>query len=371
MARLTFYSFTKIRSYNATYMGVCGGRGLGKTFGGKDIVIDAALDADTVKIGGRLESQKQFILLRRYKEELTQAKVGFLADIAHKFPRHELRVNGSYFEFRESLDRAPDEDDKTFEQRNKKNEWIIGGHFVALSIAQHVKGRSFARVHWMIFDEFIIEKGNMQYLPSEVTAFNNFYNTVDRWEDRVKVFFFSNSVSIMNPYFLEWDIKPDQESEFVKRANGFIVFHFPDADKFQNEVFATRFGSFIKQTSPEYADYAVGNNFADNHEMLLGTKDYRATYLFTLETRKLTFSVWKSAPIGQATSELNYYVQRKRPKKELMFTMLADRMNDEKTLMTHSDVPLANLRSAFRHGRILFDTQTTRNAFVELVEKRG
>src|SRR5690606_5610588 len=92
----------------------------------------------------------------------------------------------------------------------KKRQWSTVCYFQCLSVGQQVKGASFDLVTSIVFDEFIIEKGLIQYLPDEATAMTNFYSTVDRNQDKTRVYFLANSVSITNPYFLEYDIRPDQ-----------------------------------------------------------------------------------------------------------------------------------------------------------------
>ncbi|MBS6750091.1 MAG: phage DNA encapsidation protein, partial [Firmicutes bacterium] len=58
------------------------------------------------------------------------------------------------------------------------------------------------------FDEFIIDKGSLHYLQNELKQFQDFYNTVDRFQDRVKVMFMANAVALTNPYFIGWRLKP-------------------------------------------------------------------------------------------------------------------------------------------------------------------
>ena len=160
-----WYDFKRIDSYNATFNFIGGGRGIGKTYGAKKKAIRRA-----IKTG------EQFIYLRRYKTEITASKATFFADIAQEFPNYEFRIQGSVAQM------APN---STAE--DKKRAWQTIGHFVALSTAQAQKGVSYHLVTTIIFDEFIIEKGNMQYLPNEAVVMTNFYSTVDRYQDKTRV----------------------------------------------------------------------------------------------------------------------------------------------------------------------------------------
>jgi len=333
-----YYNFNRLFSYNGTYNCAVGGRGVGKTYGAKKIVI-----RDFLKRGD------MFIYLRRYKTELA-GRGTFFADIMHEFPNHDFRVQGNTAQVADANTRG-----------EKKREWRTMGYFIALSTAQSQKGVSFHSVTKIIFDEFIIERGNLQYLPKEATVFNNFYSTVDRWQDRTKVLFLANSVSIMNPYFIEYDIRPDEEKDIVVTHDGFLVCHFIDSERFANSVFETKFGKFIKNT--EYADYAVGNKFDDNTDALIVPKDSKARYMFTLETKNGKFSVW----YNMFTNE--YTIQEKLPKSQNVYTLLPDKMDSEKTLMMHNDRPLASLRTAFRSARVTFDKPSTRNTFVDVFKR--
>lgn len=336
---LDYYNYDKVFSFNATYNFVVGGRGLGKTFGAKEKAIKAAL-----------KKGDQFIYLRRYKEELKAAKATFFADIEYKFPEWDFKVMGGTAVVSHISGRG-----------ETKRKWAVIGYFIALSTSQIQKSVSFPNVKTIIYDEFIIEKGALHYLPQEDIVFNNFYSTVDRYKDKTKVFFLANSVSIMNPYFLAYEIVPDEGSEFVVKHDGFIVAHFPNSEDFQSGVYETRFGRFIQGT--EYAQYAVANTFTDNNDNLLSMKDSSAKYRFTLECKNGAFSVWHDIRKDE------YYVQEKLPKDQIVFTLLSEKMSTDKTFVTFTDRPLAYLRSAFRGGRVVFDKPTTRNTFTEIFKR--
>lgn len=336
-----WYNWDKISSYNATYNFIVGARGVGKTYGWKKKVIRKAL-----------QTGEQFMYVRRYKDELKVSRDTFFADIQDVFPDWDFRAYGAVAQY------AP-----VGTRDQKQRPWKTIGHFMALSTAQNVKSVAFPLVTNIGFDEFILEKSMTRYLPNETHAFNNLYSTVDRNQEKTKVFFMANAVSIDNPYFLEYDIKPENANDqgFIVKAEGFLAIHFVDAKEFTEQVYATKFGRFIAAT--DYGDFAVGNEFSDNNDNLLNIKGASARYTYSIETKKGIFSVWIDWQAGK------YYVQERRPKQEMLFTMLPEKMAEGKTLLAYSDKIVQVLRTAFRNGNAYFDTAKARNAFIEIFKR--
>lgn len=343
----TYYNFDKIHSYNAVINMVVGARGLGKTYGKKMGVI-----RDAVRNGN------EFIYLRRYQEELKESRVTFFGDVTYgtpdsDFPDFDFRLNGKRAEFAPITSRS-----------DKKRVWSVMGYFVPLVTASHFKSVSYKKVRTIMFDEFIIEEGHVRYLTNEVNALLHFYSTVDRNQDRVRLFMFANSVSIDNPYFITWNIEPKPDNEWFMFGDGFVVCHFPDSEKFRNEVYQTRFGKFIKDS--EFATMAVGNVFVDNNESMLGKKDAKAKPKFNIKTRKRTFSVWHSK------SERKYFVITGAVPDLYTYTLDATLLGDDENvheavmLVDRSFGPFQVLRTHWRSNMVLFDRAPTRNAFMEI-----
>ena len=333
---LPYYDFGPVLSRNAAYNFIIGARGLGKTYGAKKRVI-----RDYLKNGN------QFIYLRRYKPEL-KSRMTFFSDLVDEFPGITFRVAG-------------DEAQVCRKPNAKKPKWETIGYFIALSVAQTKKSVAFPRVTTIIYDEFIIEKGSLHYLPNEAKSFNDFYSTVDRWKDKTKVLFLANAVSIANPYFLEYNIEPKPNTEWMTKYKGFLCIHFADSAEFATEVFNTRFGQFIQGT--EYADYSVSNVFGDNHDAMIATKPPEAKYLYTLDTGKGVFSVWQSEDFRY------YWLQAKRPREEFYCTTVHDKMNNDRYLLDYSHKWLQNLRGKYSAGRLYFDKPATRNAYTEIYRR--
>lgn len=331
----TRYNFDKIASYDAMFNGIVGARGVGKSFGKKVDVVNKWL-----------KKSEQFIYLRRHDKELKTAKKAFFSDFAFKFPKFDFRVVGEEAQMASKKTR----------ELGKDRIWDTIGYFKALSVAQSEKSSPYPNVTTIIFDEFILEPGLIQYIPDEVTVLMNFYNSIDRFEDRVKLYMLANAVSIANPYFIAWGIYPDQEGEFVTRQNGFICFHFPDSAQYQSEVMKSRFGQFIANT--EYAKYAVGNNFADNHDNLIGAKHPDSRYMYTLQSKSGAISIWRYAP------DKVYFVQRKLPKNQHIIVADPSLMREGVILYDYKSKSLSYLRTAYNNARVIFDHPTTRETFI-------
>lgn len=321
-----WYKFDKVLSYNAVINCVIGARGVGKTYGAKRLAIKNAINKG-----------EQFIYLRRYKSELKNAP-NFFNDIAHEFPDWDLKVRG-----RTAIMRP-----KT---AKKDDEWTLIGYFVPLSVSQANKSTAYPDVTTIIFDEFIIDKGNLLYLSNEVRVFLDFYNTVDRYQDKTRVLMLSNSASIMNPYFIDWNIIPDRE--IIKYGDGFVVVHTVDSSMYGAQVSKTRFGKFVTVHSKEYAQYAIENEFQDSTDDFVCKKTGVATHMFNLRTDDGKYSVWFDS--GQ------WFVQKKIPKTPVTNLTLSKNMREGEIQATYSDKLMQTLRAAYRQGRMYFDDASTRN----------
>lgn len=335
-----FYDFGPILSRNGVYNFVVGGRGIGKTYGAKKLAIK-----------NYLRRGDQFIYLRRYRTELSSSVRTFFDDVVTEFPGYGFKSDNGVFQ----LTRDPDSDKPT---------WETIGYPAALSQSQSKKSVSYPKVTLIVFDEFIIEKGSIRYMPDEEVVFNNFYSTVDRYQDRVRVLFLANSVSIMNPYTMAYRLEPNGR-EFMSRHHGFVQCHYPASTDFVNAVSSTRFGQFISNT--EYGEYALNNVFHDSSDSLIERKSGDATYYMSIVGPHRVYSVWReSQPRGGSV----FYVQTKRPSQEILMTFDPNKVNEDATLLTSGDDLTSILRSAFRHGRMFFDSATSRNDFVRTIGYR-
>ena len=337
-----WYDFGALLSRNGTFNFVVGGRGLGKTYGAKKKCIK-----DFIKDGS------QFIYLRRYQSEMG-VKNTFFEDVKVEFPEYTFRVNGNRMQLCLSSIGDPSPDD-----------WKTIGFFAVLSKGQSHKSGAYPDVRTIIFDEFILENGFTRYIPDEANAFNGFYSTVDRNQDKTRVLFLANAVSIMNPYFIEYDIQPSDKSEFVVKANGFLVAHFVTAESFAEQVRTTKFGSFISERS--FGKYALDNEFADAHQALIGKKTSKAKFMYALATKNYPpIGIWCDRDVYPRI----WYINERIPTDVRGYVVMdVELMKEGNYMMQYSEPLIRHLRTAYGRSQVFFETPQQRNAFSRVFKR--
>lgn len=334
-----YWSADELLTKNAMFNFAIGGRGTGKTFDAKYRLIKKAI-----------KNNRHFIYLRRYDTEF-EDKDKFFSDVAVKFPGYEFKVEGMTGYFRR------DERDK---EGNPIHKWKPCVYLVRLATTISKKGVPYPDVDYIVFDEFIIDKGSLHYLQNEVRTFLDFYNTVDRYNDRVKVLFLANSVSIMNPYFLAWHITPRKETRFVKAAKGYLCVEYIDSENYRKHVDSTRFGQFIKGT--EYYDYAVSNRFHDDNSLFIEKKTSEAKFYFAFKFDQTVFGVWVDYKTGI------YYLSKKYPNNTLIYALTKDDMQPNLVMIERSGYLMKSLKQMYMLGNIRYETPKMRQYFIDVLD---
>lgn len=191
-----YYNIDKIDEEDALFNIIYGERSGGKSYQAKhkkgiipylNSIVKDSLNKD------------RFILMRRWKEEITVDKIEqYLADIDvsgltnneyNCFVIKKKRIHLALYD---------PEDGKIT---------TIGDHIgyvVALNTEQHYAGGSYLDVKNIIFEEFISRSA--PYLADEPNKFLNFWNTVDRKRGVVRCWLLGNSISRICPYFPDWGL---------------------------------------------------------------------------------------------------------------------------------------------------------------------
>lgn len=338
---LQFYNPQPLYSYNALFNFILDVRGRGKTY--------SLAKRDPIK--AFLKTGEQFIYLRRYKNELSSIDT-FFTDIELEFPDHEFSVRGKVL------------------YCDKK----IMGYAVNLSTAGMKKSVAYPLVTRIIYDEFTLEKGFIRYLPNEVQMFLNFYETVARTRENVKVYFIGNAVSLTNPYFLEYKIIPKQTQRFTsvmsfvnenrQSEHLMLVELGQDDDGFRDFKKKSKFGQIIEGSN--YASMAIENEFIDGHDSFIMKKTPKSIYLFSITYLNEVFGLW--VDVENSYMFVSRHTSKTDKKRNFVLTTDDHRPNmvliDNFKKLTH----FHRLKRAFQMGYLFFENIQIRNVFYDILK---
>lgn len=321
----------KILTHNALFNYVIGGRGTGKTFGSLYYVIKKFL-----------RSGKEFIYLRRYDTDLKK-KDRLMRDVSTKFDNFEFQVEGQKIQIR----------------KTGIKKWQTAGYVMPLSSADSDKSVPFNNVDTIIYDEFIKTKGMQHYIKNEPELLLDFYNTVDRYNDRVRLLALANAVNIVNPHFVYHNISP-REVGISKWKDGTIAVERLHEQKFIDQVDKTRFGQLVKGTA--YYDYAVNNEFTDNTQDFIFKKSSNAKIHSCFKFDQHTFAVWCDYELGCM------FVNLKPPKDAKIFALTKSDFQPNLIMIDRSSNMLKGISRLYMQGSLFFENVKTRELFYNMLD---
>lgn len=321
-----WYDNSRMLSYNKIFNFVIGNRGGGKTYNAKKWAIN-----DYKKNG------KEFVWVRRYKTEYSRLNQ-FFDDIKAQFPDDRLEIKG----------------------RKAYINGKVFGYFMTLSTQSTEKSNPFPQVNKVIFDEFLVDKGSIRYVKNEVETFLELFSTVARLRDDVRAVFLGNNISIVNPYFLFFNVKPRLDRRFNKYDN--LVIEFYKDDEYVNKVKETKFGKLISGTT--YGDYNIDNEFLRDNETFVKEKTPNSKFIFAFKYNSNTYGVWADFNEGEM------FISTKWDKfcKNIYAVTRDDHSPNLLLLKSIKTNPhFARLTYAFENGILFFDNMQTKNQVYEFL----
>lgn len=331
-----YYDYSKIRSYNALLNFIIGGRGIGKSYGAKKMVIK-----DFIKNGN------QFVYMRRYKTELETAVSTFFDDI---IANNEF---GEDVEFKVKKNKEI----TTFEVNGE-----TAGYAIALSTSNILKSTSFPLVKTVIYDEFIIDKGVYHYLKDEPIKLLDSLETIGRLRD-IKCFLLGNAVSIINPLFTYFNLSTPYGGEFKTFKDGLIVVHCPVNKEYEQAKKASKFGRLIEGT--EYGDYAISNKWLRDSTTFIEKKSAGSVYWATIIINGQNLGIWRDFDSGFVYLDTHY-----NPNTTFKLACTAEDHQENTILASLSSNPIIKLIViAFKNGNLRFSSMKVKGISMKLLSK--
>ena len=344
-----FWDLGKTLTYNSLINVIVGNRGGGKTYGAKKRGIDQFI-----------KNREQFGYIRRYKDDLKEPMQRFFDDIRDAYPEYEFKTDAKHFYIR-------------LRPEDPKEKWTdddIAGYGFVLSTASNKKSIAYPNITTLIFDEFLLDKGNIMYLSDEPIKLLNLYETVARpgtGHPRVVLFMLANALSITNPYFLYWNLrmptKQDKNGKWIWRhPKRPIIVEDVRNEKFIDAKMNTEFGKLIEGTS--YAGYSINNEFLLDSDTFIEKKSPKARYYFTFIYKDKKYGVWADFHDGRMwVSEdidpsfiLVYTLTLKDHQPNTMFLKTGSKSSHFKTFIDN-----------YKMGNVFFENMNVKNITYEVI----
>lgn len=333
-----YLDFNKPMSYGAFMTYIVTERGLGKSYGAKKYVAKRFI-----------KKGKQFVYLRRYKTELKKA----------------MNNNG----FFKQIELDPEVKNHKF-SNNKDTMYIDGeicGYAIPLSVANILKSSTYDNVDTIIFDEFLLDKGNYHYLQNEVDQLLDVIETVARLRD-IRVIFLGNAISITNPYFEFFNISLPYNSEVKickkdNKGNPLIVIYYARNQKYRDVKKATRFGQLI--TGTDYGEYAIDNNFLRDSKYFIRKKTKLAKFYFILKLGGKNLGIWCDYKEGLMFISNDY-----DPNCPIIFSINYEDHNERTLLVRARTSPwFKSIIEHYRMASLCFENQQIKNNVMSVLVK--
>ena len=324
-----WYDKQQLLSHNKIMNMVLSNRGGGKTFHFTRWGID-----DYKK------SKKQTVWVRRYQTEID-----------------EMLLNGKFFD---AVREYYPDDELTIEGNTGLINGEVAFYFIALSTSRQLKSNNYPHVNKIIYDEFIIDKGRITYLKAEVEVFLDLYETIARTRDNVRAVLLANSITIVNPYFLFWNIKPDTSKRFTVKGQVCVEL-FTDSDFIQMKQ-KSRFGQLVKGT--RYSDYAIENKWLLDTETFIEPKSAKAEFMLGMKYNGIMYGFWVDYNKG-----LMYVNRQYDPSSYSLYCLNKD--DHETNLLLIKSLSdnkrVQRIVFAFRNGLLRFEDMQVKNQFYEYI----
>lgn len=325
-----YYNAGELLSKNRLMNFIIGNRGGGKSYHWKVRCIKEFL-----------KEGREFIWIRRYNTELENMSKWF-NDIAHEFEGHKLEASKKYI----------------------KVDGKIAGYVGALSTSQRLKSNPYPNVDKIVFDEFLIDKGSLRYINGEVELMLELIETIFRMRDgNNRVVFIANAISIVNPYFTYFKIKPDLSQRFSLWED--IAIELYTNEEYIAKKKATRFGRLISNT--KYGDYAIENKFLrDNYSFVQDRPKKGLVYANTVVYNGMRYGVWLNNE-GEGSLYVDQIIEKDCQR---VLTINMEDIDETGKYKKHEGMAgyIHQIKYYFNDGKIYFDSIDTKKYFYEVIK---
>lgn len=234
---------------------------------------------------------------------------------------------------------------------------------VALNNIDVIKKYSaiFCEVDYCIMDEFQLESGN--YLKDEVKKLQSLLITVARGGGEqsrpIKVFLLGNNVSMLNPYFIFFDVnrrfKPD--TKFI-RGNGWIA----EFNYNESASEAIKKNGLFKAFDSQYMRYSADNAKLFNEDTFLERATGKTKYLFTIKHNGKMWGIREEISTGKVFISENADSSCKS-----VLTFTTGEHSTNTVMLSRYSYIAKNLKDSYNLGLLRFSSLNAKNVIYDIL----
>ena len=334
---------------------VVGAKNIGKTFGLRKKCVERY-----IKYGER------FCEICRTKDEKNSVAAGYFDKLKELnfFDGYIFKTTGN----EGFIAREPSRDPET-QEYTEKPAWQPICYFVALTMFQTEKKRTYNTIKRYIFDEAVIDRKDRyhSYLRSEYMVLANLLDTISRQQpgcDQYRVYLLGNACDLTCPYMRNLGINrpPEFGYSFWNRKNTLLHYVEPwDAEDMKTQ---TVVGRMLRGMAE--ADMVYGNVFNVDDTGDIEKKPSNARFAYAIRYTDNLFAIWLDYSQGLA------YINSKVPKdaKPVFALTKADSTIDYQALERSSEY-LKSLNRLWYAGLLRYESPVMREMFLSVLEFLG
>ena len=281
---------------------------------------------------------EKFALLYRFGYELDDCANKFFKDISSLFFNDRVMIgtnkaSGTFVEL--SIDGA------------------VCGYAMALNLADNIKKYShlFSDVQRIMFDEFQSETSH--YCTKEIEKFQSVHTSIARGQGKqvryVPVYMLSNTVSIINPYYVALGIsnRLRNDTKFL-RGDGFVLEQGYNETASQS-MMSSAFNRAFANSKSKYLQYATQNVYLNDNSAFVERPQGKSTYICTLRYNGSDYSVKEYRDAG-----IVYCDNKSDETFPLKITVTTEDHQINYVMLKRNDGLISTLRFFFEKGAFRF-----------------
>lgn len=328
-----YWDINKILPYQRNFNFINGERSLGKSYGTQKYVIKKCL-----------QNEQEFIYIVRTQDEKKSGvlKEAFAKVIANEFPNVPFKFSNDIVSS------------------------VHGtlGYCIALSEALKIKKKSYPRVKYLIFDEYMLESSDSsKYVHGwkEPDLLLSIYHTADREEDRIICFMLGNNTSFYNPYHMHpaFNIPETPKGSIWTGDNVLFQWAVSD-DELKSKKSESKFLNMI--SSSEYGNYAKEGNYIYDNPEFIEKHERTAKYYCTIKHMGKDYGLYYDMNKGKI------YVSNKiDPSCTFCYAFTLDDHSPNTLLLSAKITHIQFLIRALKLGRVFYESMQIKTEFAEVV----